>query len=58
MMNRRSFCTTLVFLGSVCLVSLDGCGRADPPKDPECAHEWEKAPSGDTRCKKCGTYQK
>jgi hypothetical protein len=61
MMNRRSFCRLLFLLGATSPAMLAGCGGTTPEKWKEkqenCEHEWVTAPSGETRCKKCGVYQ-
>tara|TARA_Y100001934_G_scaffold177193_1_gene209828 strand:+ start:2729 stop:3046 length:318 start_codon:yes stop_codon:yes gene_type:complete len=61
-MNRRQFTNILLSSSLVLLpVLFQGCGSPSPDEVEEeqenCEHEWEKASSGETRCKKCGIYQ-
>ena len=62
-MNRRQFAQTVlgVMIASA-LPCLHGCSGSPSPSDvddeqKECEHEWVEAPSGETRCKKCGKYK-
>lgn len=61
-MNRRQFAKILLSSSFVLFpVLFQGCGSPSPDEVEEerenCDHEWEKAKSGETRCKKCGSYQ-
>ena len=62
-MNRRQFAKLAlgIAVGSASVL-VHGCGSPTPDELEEeqtnCEHEWEKAPSGEIRCKKCGVYKK
>jgi hypothetical protein len=60
-MDRRSFCSRLIVLGFIGPTCVAGCHSPTPKEIMEnqekCEHEWVTAPSGETRCKKCGAYQ-
>lgn len=58
-MNRRQLLRQLLGLATTSAsLLLYGCRPPKPPEPEKCEHEWEKAASGEIRCKKCGVYKK